>query len=242
MHTPDEGEFDFSLVLAGPAEATYSHEKIMDATVWAMIDQKWEGNWRQDSQPGPDFSFPKSGYHNGRWYEATLIATFENFYIQEGEGEEAVETFKVERTATLVVEEAADLVAAASTLDLVEAVGSEVAKKAVEELRANPDAPEYQLRIKEGVSYHINTAGVFTINQYRSLQDLDGDELWSSLDPPQDEEEEEIDADAKWLEEEHQPSLVEADIENLIIAAEVLGADPDILAYLRTIKIDPTEQ
>lgn len=246
MIQPAEGDggFDFDLVLG--AEATDDSHDILSAVLWPMIDEKWGGDWLKDSVPGADFRFPKTGYYDGRWFEVTLMAGCETVHVIEGEGEDAAEVFTLVRIAGLIVEEAPDPMFADSTLDLAASVGSKIAKEAIENSRDFPDEPEYQLKVREGVGFHIDTVGETVIHQYRSIQDADGEELWNSLDrPPRDEDEEdyeepdeddEDDMDEARMDEEHMPVIVDEDIDRIIIGAEILGVSSGILVYLQALR------
>ncbi len=215
MAQPSEGAggFNFDVV----PEEIYDTRAIADVAIWPLADYLWRGDWRNDSEPGHFFRFPRSGMVDGAHFEVVLIARCE-FYLAKSDE-------VITDDVTLIVEEIAQ--------------GAEKAFIISEAQKDDPTASKawdegQHLIVKKSYNYCFGDAFENTITPL--IEDTNGAELWvpselAAADTKRGDEDEDDQAEASVL---RLP-----DLETIELAFDILKAPKAIRRALRELKSAP---
>lgn len=221
--------------------------EIADEVAWAILDAKWDnGNWRTESLPGQAFEFPKSGEYKGRSLEVTITGQcVRNIYIElpvdedadPADFEEPEETEQIERTVSLIIEERVPE-RLGVTLEMARERSPEEFEKWLQDY-AMSEQDLYKpgrITVKDVVVYTFDTDGDYGITFFNLIEGDDGSDAWRSdigfvykSTEDDDGDDDELDSKDILLSE---VKFTDADIDNLMAAAVILGAPAETLDFL----------
>jgi hypothetical protein len=213
-------EFNIDL---GP-EKTYAPEVIADKIMWPVVDAFWHGNWREDSIPKQEFTFPKVGQHNGAMLDVELNADCE------------LSEDMISRSVSLAVEEILTGDIRAFTLARIK----QQYEQEVEEWEDNdeedadewPEGDEERFIIRCGVGFTFEEDGNWYINLYHAVE---GPYERLVVYPNDADNSPEDLKDMSQLSQR----IREHDLEMMEVAFEILGAPEEITHALQEVRVHP---
>ena len=155
--------FDF-----GP-ERMYNPSLLAETVIWPLVDTLWRGNWREESQDGYAFQFPKQGSYKGRTLEVQLEADCDDYQAVDDLPE------KIVRSATLYIEEASTDVNRKIILEAARVAAQESSEyfdddDDEDEPCAWPEGGDDDLVVMKGALYSFDTEGDWFVELYRAVQ------------------------------------------------------------------------
>lgn len=227
------------------AEVPYNPEAIAEKALWPLVDLRWGGDFRIESEPNlPPFSMSAAVMYQDRWFEVTLDAHNEVDEFYEDEGDTEVKVHQALNSINLWVEE----LRPEQTRIMIDMAVDEGSEEIEDWLGDDEtETKEYELRAMVGNRYYFDSDGDFTIEPSVALKNNYREILWGKGamaldDDPDDEADDSEAAEDTEPGEMPEPSLMDVDVVMIAAAVKALRGSKESIQYLEKIISSPEAQ